>query len=312
MKKGWPFQNSQMLKLRINGQKNLQIIGITKEWMETIAVDLDGTVFGADHRTIPPHTMAVLKQYVEHGSMVVPVTGRSQAIVPLDSFPSSRYLITSNGGYISDLATEEVLRTAYIPDEYVKTAWRIVRDRVERFHVVMELFVDEQIVVEKKVYEQFDAFEDKLPRFHRAYISSGYAEYAESFDAYLENPDLRVVKINFPGKSIRECPEIREELAQTGLFEVTSDGLNLELTRKGCHKGEALLWLADHLGISMRDVAAFGNGSNDVSMLVRAGYGVAMGNSADDVKAAAGYCTRSNLEDGIAHFLTEHFPLQGK
>ena len=128
-----------------------------------IAVDLDGTVFGADHRTIPPYTMDVLKQYVAQGSMVIPVTGRSQAIVPLDSFPSPRYLITANGGYISDLASGAVLRTAYIPDAYVKTAWRIVRDRVAQYHVVMELFADEQIVVEKKVYEQFDAFRDKLP-----------------------------------------------------------------------------------------------------------------------------------------------------
>lgn len=286
--------------------------GHMKNYPKIIAVDLDGTVFGSDHRTIPLYTMEILKQYVANGSMVVPVTGRSQAIVPVDSFPSPRYLITSNGGYISDLSTGEVLRTAYIPADYVKTAWKIVRDRVNRFHVAMELFVDGQIVVEKKVYEQFEIFEDKLPRFHRAYISGGRAEYAESFDTYLDNPELRVVKINFPGKSIRECPEIREELAQTGLFEVTSDGLNLELTRKGCHKGEALLWLAEHLGVDIQNVVAFGNGSNDVSMLVRAGYGVAMGNSVEDVKAAAGYCTRSNLEDGIAYFLTETFPLQGK
>lgn len=280
------------------------------DFPKIIAVDLDGTVFGADHRTIPPYTMDVLKQYVAHGARVVPVTGRSQAIVPLDSFPSPRYLITANGGYISDLASGAVLRTAYIPDAYVKTAWEIVRERVERFHVVMELFVDDQIVVEKKVYEQFETFEDKLPRFHQAYISGGHAAYAGSFDTYLNGSNLRVVKINFPGKSIRECPEIREELDQTGLFEVTSDGLNLELTRKGCHKGEALLWLAEHLGVSVKDVVAFGNGSNDVSMLVRAGYGVAMGNSADDVKAVSGYCTQSNLEDGIAHFLTATFPLK--
>lgn len=274
-----------------------------------IAVDLDGTVFGADHKTILPYTMQVLKQYVARGAMVIPVTGRSQAIVPLDSFPSPRYLITSNGGYICDLASGDVLRTAYIPDAYVRAAWEIVRERVNRFHVVMELFVDDRIVVEKKVYEHFGVFEDKLPKFHKAYISRGHAIYADSFDDYLRNSDLRVVKINFPGKSIRECPEIREELAQTGLFEVTSDGLNLELTRKGCHKGEALLWLAAHLGICPKEIAAFGNGSNDISMLVRAGYGVAMGNASDDVKAVSGYCTQSNLEDGIAHFLTKTFPL---
>lgn len=281
-----------------------------KKFPKIIAVDLDGTVFGADHRTIPPYTAQVLREYIDRGAMLVPVTGRSKAIVPIDAFPPLRYLICANGGYICDLQTKEVLRTAYVAREHVQTAWDTIRDRVEKLNVVMELFADDQIVVEKKVYEQFEVYEDKLPRFHCVYIASGKAEYAESMDQYLSQEPCHVVKLNFPGKSIRECPEIREELAATGLFEVTSDGLNLELTRKGCNKGEALLWLCNHLGVDSDEVVVFGNGSNDVSMLSCVHYGVAMGNSADDVKAAAQYCTDSNTDDGIAHFLEKMFPLR--
>ena len=281
-----------------------------KKLPKLIAVDLDGTVFGADHRTILPYTAQVLREYIAHGALLVPVTGRCKAIVPIESFPQLRYMICANGGYICDLQTGEILRTAYISREDVQVAWNTVRDRVDRLNVVMELFADDQIVVEKKVYEQFRDYEEKLPHFHSVYIANGKAEYVESIDRYLQQEPCRVVKLNFPGKSIRECPEIREELASPGLFEVTSDGLNLELTRKGCNKGEALLWLCNYLGIADDEVVVFGNGSNDVSMLTCVPYGVAMGNSADDVKAAAQYCTDSNTEDGIAHFLEKMFPLK--
>ena len=47
-----------------------------------------------------------------------------------------------------------------------------------------------------------------------------------------------------------------------------------------------------------------------MSMLSCVHYGVAMGNSADDVKAVARYCTDANTEDGIAHFLEKMFPLK--
>lgn len=279
---------------------------------KVIAVDLDGTVLGADHRTIPPYTMRVLKEYIAQGALLVPVTGRSKAIFPLDAFPELHYLICANGGYICDLQTEQVLRTVYIPREHIQTVWDTVRERADALNVVMELFADDKIVVERKVYEHFEDYADKLPHFHSIHIASGEAEYADSFDAYLQQEACPIVKLNFPGESIRECPEIREELAEMGLFELTSDGLNLELTQKGCQKGEALLWLCDYLGIPSDEVVVFGNGSNDVSMLTCVHYGVAMGNSAESVKAAANYCTQSNTEDGVARFLERMFPLQDR
>lgn len=274
-----------------------------------IAVDLDGTVFGPDHKTIPARTVQVLKRYIDRGALLVPTTGRSKVIVPMESFPYVRYLISSNGGCVTDMKTAQTLRATYLPKDLAKTAWRMVKDRVNEQHVVMELFVKDQIVVEKKVYDHFLFYMEKVPGFHRPYIGNGQAIYTPGFDCYLQEQGDQIEKINFPGKSIAGCQEIREELMETGLFEITSDGLNLEVNRKGCHKGEALLWLAKQLGIAKEDVVAFGNGNNDIPMLTSVGYGVAMGNSAADVKAAAAYCTGSNTEDGIADFLEKMFPL---
>lgn len=51
---------------------------------------------------------------------------------------------------------------------------------------------------------------------------------------------------------------------------------------------------------------AFGDGGNDISIIRRAGTGVAMGNAGDNVKAAADYVTTSVDDDGVMNALV-HF-----
>ena len=51
---------------------------------------------------------------------------------------------------------------------------------------------------------------------------------------------------------------------------------------------------------------AFGDGENDLTMLLRAGIGVAMGTASDAVKAQADWATASVDEDGIVKAL-KHF-----
>lgn len=66
--------------------------------------------------------------------------------------------------------------------------------------------------------------------------------------------------------------------------------------------------ILDHFGIPVENCMAFGDGENDLSMLVHAGIGVAMGTASDAVKAQADYAAPSVDEDGIAHTLS-HFGL---
>ena len=63
-----------------------------------------------------------------------------------------------------------------------------------------------------------------------------------------------------------------------------------------------------HFGIPLEEVMAFGDGENDLSMLVHAGVGVAMGSASDGVKARADYVTGTVDEDGIVTAL-KHFGL---
>ena len=61
----------------------------------------------------------------------------------------------------------------------------------------------------------------------------------------------------------------------------------MDIARKGNSKGRRLQEWVESQGMTMKDVMAFGDNHNDISMLSAAGLGVAMGNAADEVKAHA-------------------------
>lgn len=78
----------------------------------------------------------------------------------------------------------------------------------------------------------------------------------------------------------------------------------LEITASGVDKGEALLHLAQHLGVQSHEVMALGDSGKDLAMLQAA----AMGNAAPEVKAMARHTKASNEEHGVAEAI-ERFVL---
>ncbi len=65
-------------------------------------------------------------------------------------------------------------------------------------------------------------------------------------------------------------------------------------------KGQALVTLAEYLGVPLERTAALGDGGNDPAMFQRAGLSIAMGQAEEQVKRQADVITGSNLEDGAA------------
>jgi len=65
-------------------------------------------------------------------------------------------------------------------------------------------------------------------------------------------------------------------------------------------KGRALEVLVPHLGVSMSEVIAIGDGTNDISLLSLTGLAIAMDNAPDEVKAVADFITLDVDHSGVA------------
>lgn len=79
-----------------------------------------------------------------------------------------------------------------------------------------------------------------------------------------------------------------------------------DITAAQADKGKGLQALADYLGLNIDETMAFGDGGNDISIIKKAGIGVAMGNAGDNLKEVADYITTSVDEDGVKNALV-HF-----
>ena len=80
----------------------------------------------------------------------------------------------------------------------------------------------------------------------------------------------------------------------------------IDTVNKQASKGKALSDIVAYNDLLISETMAFGDGGNDISMLLKAGAGVAMGNANDNVKAMANYVTSSADDDGIYKAL-KHF-----
>lgn len=72
-------------------------------------------------------------------------------------------------------------------------------------------------------------------------------------------------------------------------------------------KGRLLKYFCEKHNIEIESVWAFGDMSNDITLLEEAGVGVCMANGSEDTKAVADIITEKGVkEEGWAHFVEEH------
>lgn len=105
-----------------------------------------------------------------------------------------------------------------------------------------------------------------------------------------------------------EIASVQKQIAAVlpaSLTVVQTAAFYLEIIPHNINKGQGLREICRLLGISPQQTIAFGDAENDIPMLHAAGMGVAMGNAAESVKAAADRVTISNNRDGIAFALEE-------
>lgn len=100
--------------------------------------------------------------------------------------------------------------------------------------------------------------------------------------------------------------------ARLPLCDITSwhDGGAFDVTPKGGDKQLGIRKIMEHYGFSRTEIAAIGDGYNDIAMIRYAGIGIAMGNGNSQVKAAADFVTSSIDEDGLlqgVEYLSQFF-----
>lgn len=272
-----------------------------KKEIKLIALDLDGTLL-TTQKELSERNRKVLCRCAEQGIEIVPCTGRIWAGVPefVKSLPGVHYAITVNGAVVEDVVNHRVLDERKMS---LRTALEILK-MAKEYQTMYDAYVGGRGYGEARFMDHMEEF--GIPAVLQTMILQTRQPVENLMDEIRKMGSL-VDKINYFFSDGQERLRAKAALDARGDVIVTSSfSNNLEINALGATKGEAIVRLADYLGMAHEQTMGFGDGDNDMTMMTMSGIGVAMGNAADSLKEKADYVTVTNDEDGVAAAL-EHF-----
>jgi len=266
-----------------------------------VALDLDGTLLDSQKR-LSEANRAALERVAKKGILVVPTTGRFFGMMPpaVRDLPFVRYAITVNGAQVYDRETDTAIVREEIP---LATALGIM-EILDRYDVIYDCYRQNWGWMTAALQ---DKAADYATNEHYLKMVREFRRPVPELKAHLRETAAEgdVQKVMLFAKAKATLEGIRAEIAaKFPKIKVTaSTWNNLELNSAAAHKGNALKRFAEHLGLTLDNCMAFGDGMNDFTMVEAAGTGVAMANAEPEVKRVAKIVTKSNDEDGVAAVL---------
>jgi Cof subfamily protein (haloacid dehalogenase superfamily) len=271
-----------------------------------IALDLDGTLLDSEKR-LSETNRAALERAASEGIHIVPTTGRFYNAMPdvIRSLPFVRYAILINGACVLDTETDKVLYRAEMKWDHALK----IMEHLDTLDVIYDCFMDNRAWMTRALKEKIDEF---APNEHYRKMLHELREPVDELKAFVREKKHSVQKIQFffRDPSLRE--ELIRDLSERFPDEAFTSAVsnNIEINHKNANKGNAVRRLSRKLGFGPAQVMSFGDGLNDLPMIICAGLGVAMDNASDYVKSRADYVTDTCDNDGVAqaisHFLWEN------
>lgn len=284
-----------------------------------VALDLDGTLLNRRSQ-ITPRTRSAVLTASQQGVVVVPATGRALATLPPEvaQLPGVRYVLTTNGAAVWDLGSEPM---SAVYSRYADA---------EKRHITQPVCLLQRLFPPQKAREVFglcQQYEGELTIFSdgraikdRESQDLAAARMARHCSTEADQPyDGRFTVVpDLAEWMSREAHAIEKfclffgsaEKAQAalpvfrqlkGVEVVQGSPDNVEVTAQGVDKGEALLALADQLGIPRSETMAVGDSENDRALLEKAGVSAAMANAMPSIQALADYVSQADCDaDGVA------------
>lgn len=273
--------------------------------IKLIALDLDGTFLNEKKEITEGNRRAILDAS-RIGVKSVVSTGRPYSGLDVQEFleMGMEYAITVNGAEIYRLADRRCMYAEGMENNRAREIISELKKYDIRIDFLMEGCGYGERLAEGRVEEL------GLPDVMKNYIRKTRI-LLDDMEAFIKEKNVGISKItlNFyleEDGTYRDYEKVEKYLETLEDISFLSGGYhNLEITKKGVHKGKSLEVLADMLGIPVSETMACGDSENDIDMIKAAGVGVAMANASEETKEAADYITLSNEEDGVAFAIRE-------
>ncbi len=268
-----------------------------------VAFDLDGTLLDPNRESdISPVVKQLVAAAESRGIQVTLASGRPESYVlqRAQELGLSTPLISAHGSIVIDPGSGKILRETYLPNGFLQRLNEIAH----------------QEDLELAVYTR-----DKNLRLQ---VHLNRASREPEFYEHLLGRDLVMLA---PGEFFPDSDQVLKFVVMTGEAQAEvhwqawcgpevhvcrSHHTLIEVTALGVNKGNALRWLASHLGFRGEQVLAVGDQDNDIPMFQFAKFSAAMGNAPEWVKKEATWIAPGYEDNGAAAALLHFLPEIGK
>ena len=259
--------------------------------LELIATDVDGTILPRGGR-ISERTKAVVRTCEARNIPFVVTTGRwyvaAKTITDVLG-QKDGYIIISGGGAVVRM-DGTVLKSWTLKDDDA----RRIYERAKRENVMINSFVGDA------VYRVNTAAIRRPVKGLGDYLGGRYHMVNDDPELFEEKGFCSPYKLEMYGEDREVLHALARDMEAMGYAVASAYGNSMEVMTAGAGKGTALRWLTDHLGIRRENCMAFGDNTNDISLLEAVGWPVAVGGAVDELKKIARIIAPDCADDGAS------------
>ncbi len=247
--------------------------------------DIDGTLCYENDKglIIPESTVNAIDKLIQKGYKVFVATGRPEIFIP-DYILNYNHngVICANGSVVK--VNGEIIYEKRVPNTFIKDLFSFCD---ENNYVYM--LEGDKAYIKDRNNEIFKNFYSKV-HFPNDMLKEGY--------------DLNT-GITYNISIIGDVDESKvfEFFGEKFLFAKQNFAKFIDIYYKDSTKADGMNRIIEHLKLDDYETYAFGDGGNDIQMILRADFGIAMGNARDELKEISDYITTDVDKDGISNAL---------
>lgn len=261
--------------------------------IKLIVSDIDGTLLTSKNVLLPSTEDSVRKIINAQNCSFTLSTGRPFIF----SNPMAEYLnlevpFTFSGGAIYDPKEKRVIFAPVMRGE-----------QIEKINFIAEKY--EVGLLAHTTDGLFCLVNDKDWRTIRSleWMKGRHADYPTRIEDIRTDVPNEIIRLDFFAE-VNWLPkiweEVQKEVAEVDAIRMTR---SIEISEDGMDKGAALRRISSLLEIPLKNTMAIGDSLNDVSLLMAAGFGVAMETAPKGLKNVADVIVPSSDEDGLVKAL---------
>lgn len=260
--------------------------------IKLVAVDLDGTLLNPAGQ-LDEETILAARKCMERGVKFVLSSGRMPAALKHigDAIGVNAPAVCFNGGAVVDLKSGETKFSTPVPLDLAKELGR----EFEAMGLYYHAFVHGGYIA--PVYcDKTEAYE-KLSGVKATVVSGNVSEN-------MDEAPMKLLVLDTVEGAAKALPLLKEKFGDRARL-MHSQKHMIECVDKKTGKAGALEFLRQSLGIEKEATCAFGDGMNDLDMLMWAERAYVMENAPDTLKKASDrfYMAPSNGQKGVAKVL---------